>query len=269
MKVIIFLFVVAVAAIGAAIPSPQALDKTGCEMNCQKCHSVTIEEIREILNNMKTPEVEVLKVEESPVKGLWEVSISNKGQPGLFYLGFAKSHLISGSLTEVSTGKNKTMEKFARLQESRRIEFSKIPLHQALVIGDTASPKKVAVFTDPDCPHCSNLHQEMEKVLLERKDIAFYVILFPLSIHPDAYWKSKSIVCKKSITMLADAFAQKTLPKPDCDTDQVDVNIRLAEALGITGTPVLVLPDGRVHSGTMSADRIIDFVDGVRPNKPN
>jgi len=34
--------------------------------------------------------------------------------------------------------------------ESRRVDFSKIPLGQALVMGDAASPQKVAVFTDPD-----------------------------------------------------------------------------------------------------------------------
>jgi hypothetical protein len=42
------------------------------------------------------------------------------------------------------------MERLTALQEARRVDFSKIPLGQALVMGDPLSPRKVAVFTDPD-----------------------------------------------------------------------------------------------------------------------
>jgi thiol:disulfide interchange protein DsbC len=128
----------------------RAFDKTGCEMDCQKCHTITNEDVREILKNLKAPEAEILKVQASPMKGLWEVSIMNKGRPGLFYVDFSKNFVVSGSIVEVKTGKNVTMEKVTQLQQSRRVDFSKIPLGQALVMGDAASPRKVAVFTDPD-----------------------------------------------------------------------------------------------------------------------
>jgi thiol:disulfide interchange protein DsbC len=103
----------------------------------------------------------------------------------------------------------------------------------------------------------------MEKVLKERKDIAFYILLFPLAMHKDAYWKSKSIVCNRSLKMLEDAFAKKEIPQPECDTKEIDANMKVAEALGITGTPALVLPDGRVHTGMMPAKELIDFINGV------
>jgi thiol:disulfide interchange protein DsbC len=106
----------------------------------------------------------------------------------------------------------------------------------------------------------------MEKVVKERKDIVFYIILYPLSFHKDAYWKSKSILCNQSIKMLEEAYAKKEIPKPECDTKAIDSNIKIAEALGITGTPALVLPDGRVHTGMMPAKQLIDFIDG--PPKP-
>ncbi len=131
-------------------PALQAFDNTGCDMNCQKCHTITNDEVRGILKNLRAPDAEILKVELSPMKGLWEVSINNKGKPGLFYVDFSKNYILSGSIVEVKTGKNKTMEQLTRIQESRRVDFSKIPLNRALVMGDAASPLKVAVFTDPD-----------------------------------------------------------------------------------------------------------------------
>ena len=130
--------------------------------------------------------------------------------------------------------------------------------------GDILAPLKVAVFTDPECNFCEKLHKEMKQVLQERRDIVFYVLLYPLSFHKDAYWKSKSILCNQSLKMLDEAFARKEIPRLECETKEIDANIRLAEALGITGTPTLVLPDGRVHSGTLPAKQLIAFIQGSR-----
>jgi thiol:disulfide interchange protein DsbC len=242
----------------------QALDKSGCEMDCQKCHTITNQEAKEILQNMKIPGEEILKVQLSPVKGLWEVSFLNKGKPSVIYVDFFKSFILPGPVVEVKGGKNKTQERIAKIQESRRVDFSKILLNQGLVMGDVLAPHKVAVFTDPECNFCENLHKEMKQVLQERKDIVFYVLLYPLSFHKDAYWKSKSVLCNRSLKMLEEAFARKEIPRLECETKEIDANIKLAESLGITGTPTLVLPDGRVHSGTLPAKQLIAFIQGKR-----
>jgi hypothetical protein len=105
--------------------------------------------------------------------------------------------------------KEKPSTQPAGKQESRNADFARIPLKNALVMGNSTAPLRVAVFTDPDCSYCGSLHREMEKVVRERQDVGFYIILFPLSSHKDAYWKSKSILCNKSLKMLEDAFAGK------------------------------------------------------------
>ncbi|GAB4424435.1 MAG: hypothetical protein OHK0032_19000 [Thermodesulfovibrionales bacterium] len=100
----------------------------------------------------------------------------------------------------------------------------------------------------------------MKKVVNERKDIAFYIKMFPLKIHPGAYEKAKAIVCEKSLTLLENAFDKKELPKPKCETSVIDENIKLAEKLGISGTPALILPDGRVIPGAVEAKTLIDLI---------
>jgi protein-disulfide isomerase len=157
--------------------------------------------------------------------------------------------------------KEKRSAEPAGKQESRDAEFATIPLKNALVMGNSAAPLKVAVFTDPDCSYCATLHQEMEKVVQVRKDVGFYIILFPLSIHKDAYWKSKSILCNKSLKMLEDAFAGKKIPKTECDLKDIDEALKLGEPLGIKGVPAMVFPDGRVRAGSMPARQIIELID--------
>jgi len=101
----------------------------------------------------------------------------------------------------------------------------------------------------------------MKKVVAERKDIAFYIILYPLPMHKEAYGKSKAILCEKSLALLEAAFEKKPLPKPKCDTKAVDENIKLAEKLGISGTPAVIFPDGTLLPGAIEAEAIIRQVD--------
>lgn len=102
----------------------------------------------------------------------------------------------------------------------------------------------------------------MKKVLEKRKDIVFYLKLFPLvKLHPKAYEKSKAIVCEKSLALLEDNFAGKGLPEPKCNTTEVDENLKLRERLGITGTPAIILPDGGIVPGYKDADSLILMID--------
>jgi thiol:disulfide interchange protein DsbC len=101
----------------------------------------------------------------------------------------------------------------------------------------------------------------MKKVLEKRKDIAFYIMLFPLPMHKDAYGKSKAIVCEKSLQLLDDAFERKQIPPPKCETTAIDDNIKLGQSLGVSGTPAMILPNGILESGYRDADAIISLID--------
>ncbi len=253
------LFAAATLAPGGGNPA-QAFSPTGCEGDCTKCHSINNQEVKDLLHRLKIPQAEIVKIQISPIKGLWEIAVNNKGKPGLFYVDFSKQYIVSGSILEIKTGANKTSEQLGKMQPVRRVDFSKIPLENALVLGSWKAPLKVAVFTDPDCPYCGKLHEELEKLIQERKDVAFYIFMFPLMMHKDAYWKSKSIVCHKSLKMLADAFAHKEIPKTECHTREIDENIKLGQGMGITGTPSLVFPDGRLTTGFLTAKQLSDIL---------
>jgi thiol:disulfide interchange protein DsbC len=239
-----------------------AFGEGGCDGDCNKCHTINKAEALDIMNKLKVPDVKVLGVSMSPIKGIWEVSVDSQGKRGIFYVPFSKHYVIQGSIIEVATGADKTSEQYRVLQESRKIDVSKISLKNALVLGDKKAKKRVIIFTDPECPFCERLHEEMKKVVEMRKDIVFYIRLFPLKMHPDAYWKAKSIMCNKSLQMLDDNFAKKPIQRTECETNEVDNTIKLAEKLGITGTPTIILSNGKMHSGAMSAEQLIEFIDG-------
>ncbi|MDA8432272.1 MAG: DsbC family protein [Nitrospiraceae bacterium] len=230
----------------------------GCEEDCQKCHSLEKNEVRQILTKLRADDADVLDIKMSPVRGLWEVTVDEKGKKGVLYVGFSKKYVMPGPIFAVDTAENKTQESLsaANRPADRYIDVSKIPLDDALVMGDRNAPKRVIVFTDPDCPYCAKLHAELKKVVTERRDISFYLKLMPLPFHPDSHWKSESIVCAKSLEMLDLNFSKKPVPKPSCTTKVVDETIRVGKELGITGTPTLIMPDGLVVFGTRDAKTI-------------
>jgi len=254
-----FLFVVAFSSFFSSGHS--ALAFSGCEENCQKCHSLSNDEVNIILNKLNAREAKILKVQMSPIKGLWELAIDNKGQRSVLYIDFSRKYVIAGQIIEVNAAVNKTRERIDELNKDKRINLSGIPLKEALVLGSNTAEKKVIVFTDPDCSFCSKLHQELKKVTAQRMDIAFYLKLFPLKIHTDAYWKAKSIVCSRSLRLLEDNFENRAIPRSDCNSGEVDENIKIAEKNGITGTPTIIYPDGSIYSGFIDAEKLMKGVD--------
>ncbi len=239
----------------------------GCEQDCQKCHSLSKEEAKQIFAKLQAPDIEVIEIKMSPIGGLWEVTFENQGMRGMTYIGFSKKYVMGGQIYEVDTASNKSQERLQKMGDEapKYITPSTVPLDNALLLGEKDARHKVIVFTDPDCPFCGKLHAELKKVVAETKDIAFYLKLIALPMHPDAHWKSQSIICSKSLRLLEDNFEQKPVPKPDCDTKAVDENIDFAKKNDITGTPTLIMPDGRVVVGGRDAKTIIDMV--MNPKK--
>jgi thiol:disulfide interchange protein DsbC len=226
------------------------------------CNTISPSEIQDVLKSINANNAKVLYIKKAPLSGLCEVAIDRGGQPSIFYFDIAKTHLIFGNLVEMKTMKNRTAQSMTEIQDKKRIDISKISLIAALVLGDLKAEKKVVIFTDPDCPYCRDLHKVMKQISDKRKDIAFYIKMYPLEMHKDAYWKSKSIVCNNSMQLLQDCFDGKEIAKTDCNTEEVDNTLKLTKSLGITGTPAIILPDGRLRIGSMPEAELTKLIDG-------
>ncbi|OHE60585.1 MAG: hypothetical protein A2Z47_04055 [Thermodesulfovibrio sp. RBG_19FT_COMBO_42_12] len=255
-KFILILFV-AISITGLLfIRNTHSIDK--CDHDCTTCHQTTKDEMLNLIKE-GIPDVKIIEVRPAPLKGLWEVAIETKGQKGVVYIDFSNKYIVSGSIFDIATKTNLTGE---RLFNLNKVDISQIPLDNALLMGDKDASKKVIIFTDPECPYCGKLHQEIKKVLEKRKDIAFYIKLLPLvKLHPKAYEKSMAIVCEKSLNLLEDSFAGKSLPEAKCKTSEVDENLKLGERLGLRGTPAIILPGGGIIPGYKDADSIISLID--------
>lgn len=252
-KTLMLIVFVSLAVFSCAAPDwASAFQGAGCMGDCRDCHTLTNEDAGKLLKADKfNARINDIKI--SPVKGLWQVELTQNDKPVIVYVDFSKKYLVQAQFTK--------LEELGEPAPLKKVDVTKIPLDGALVYGSAKAEKKVIVFSDPDCPYCKKLHDDIKGIVSKRKDIAFYIKLFPLQMHPEAYAKSKTVICKKSTKLLDDAMAGKPLPKPDCKAEEVDNNLKLGEELGIRGTPAIIFPDGRLLPGYLPPDALIELME--------
>ncbi len=221
---------------------------------CVDCHSITKEETQQILGSMVD---KVNRVEFAEVPGMWVVEIEKGSRKLPVYIDFSKKYLLSGNVIRLEDKENVTKNRAARMN---KIDISKIPLADALILGKPSAKTKIIVFTDPQCPYCGKLHDELKEVVRRDPEIAFLIKLFPLPMHPEAHAISESIVCNNSMEYLERSFAGEPVPAPNCEIPVVDQTIEIGKQLGIRSTPTLVMPDGLVVPGYKKAEALLAII---------
>lgn len=232
-----------------------AMSADGCGAGtCNDCHSITREETALLLVTMVD---QVNSVEFSEIPGMWVAEVEKGGRKLPVYIDFSKQYLVSGNVIRLGDKENLTQKRSAQMN---KVDFGTIPLDDALLLGQPTAKTRVVVFTDPECPYCRKLHDELKEVVRIDPDIAFLIKLFPLKMHPNAYGISKSIICHDSMEFLELSFAGKPLPPANCETNVVDQTLALGPSLGVTSTPTLILPDGLVVPGYKKAADLLTMI---------
>lgn len=196
------------------------------------------------------PKMLVESVVKTPYAGLYEVYMNGQ----IVYTDEKFSFLIAeGHLVDSKTRKDITTERLADLS---KIDFASLPLEQAIKVVKGNGSRKMAVFSDPDCPFCKRLEQnELSKIT----DVTIYTFLMPLEqLHPDAANKAKAIWCSPDRAKAWQDWALNgQLPKKpgNCDAPLERV-AALAKKLGVTSTPTIFFADGKRMLGAYPADEI-------------
>ena len=107
------------------------------------------EDMISILKSFNMPQARVLSIRTSPIDGMWEVAIENEGQRFVVYVDSSKRYITPGPFIDYANHKDITRERNDELNRDRKIDLSKIPLQDALVIGKADARVRIVVFTDP------------------------------------------------------------------------------------------------------------------------
>jgi thiol:disulfide interchange protein DsbC len=106
-------------------------------------------EMSPILEKINMPKAKVLAIRPSPVEGWWEVGVENNGRRFVIYVDSSKKYITPGPFIDYANQKDITRERIEELNKDRKIDVSRLPLGDALLLGQTGAPVRVVVFTDP------------------------------------------------------------------------------------------------------------------------
>lgn len=182
-------------------------------------------------------------VTKTPVPGLWEVFAEGE----IFYADDKGSYFIAGgNLLEIKSKKNLTRE---RLNKLTAINFSDLPLQQAIKQVRGKGTRVFATFEDPNCGYCKRFARDLQKL----DDVTIYTFLYPI-LSPDSRSKSKAIWCAENRAKAwNDWMIDNVAPKGDgakCDA-AIEANVALGRKLRVNGTPAIFLANGERVTGAI------------------
>lgn len=201
-----------------------------------------------------------------PAVNLYELHLKNNTNlaftnPNIDYF------LLAGEIIDAKNKKSITAER--ELVNVQRF-FNGLPTNKAITIKYGKGTRKVAIFTDPDCPYCKATDQDIHKKMTNQ-DITFYYYMNPLRIegHEQAPLKAKKIWCSpdKGKAWL-NWINNGILPNnPGTCPNPVDETKALSDRVGFNSTPILVFDNGLVWKGQTTASQIQEILKKAAPAK--
>jgi thiol:disulfide interchange protein DsbC len=202
------------------------------------------------------PDIPIESVRPSPVEGIYELNL--RGGTVFYGTGDGR-YLFAGDLYQLGDSELINLAEAGRT-ESRRELMAGVRTSDMVVFSPTGETRAVInVFTDVDCGYCRKLHQEVPR--LNELGIEVRYLAYPRAgIGSQSYQKIVSAWCaddpNSAITALK---AGKSIPDATCE-NPVANQYQLGHEVGVSGTPAIVLEDGRLLPGYMPADDLAQTI---------
>lgn len=193
------------------------------------------------------PEHKLDSLKKVPFLGLYEVVLGED----VFYVDEKAEYFFFGHVVDAKTRNSLTNDRVQEIKAARRVPLDTLPLQYAIktVKGDGA--RKLAVYTDPNCPYCKKL----EKELLSIDNITIYTLLYP--VLNGSMELSKKIWCAENQIKAWDDFMLRNVApaSKECETP-LDALVKSGRENRVSGTPTLIFADGSIVGGLIPAAAI-------------
>lgn len=217
--------------------------------------------VRRMLQEKLRGDGAIESVQKAPWADLYEVVVRGPDGPQLFYVDSAASVIISGQAIDAKSGRNLTQERLTKLSS---IKWQSLPFDSAVTYVRGTGRRKIAIFSDPNCPFCKRFEKDLAKL----NDLTVHIFLYPV-IKPESVTQTKAVWCSKDRAKAwNDLMLRDIQPsaKPDCDTP-VEKLVALGHKLGANSTPTWFLETGERYQGALPLDEVTRLLDAASPAK--
>jgi len=199
-----------------------------------------------------------VQVKDTPVPGLYEVTLDGQ----VFYLTGDGRYAFQGNLIDLKTRRNLTEP---AKQKARVALLKTLPLDKTITYPAKGEQKReIWVFDDLDCPYCRKLHAIYPK--LQAAGVTIHVLFYPRNgLGSDSYYGAIRVWCAQDRRKAFDeAMETGRVPNTKVCRHPVNEHLALAQKIGVTGTPFMVLDNGEVIPGYVPPKMLIEHLVGKR-----
>lgn len=202
------------------------------------------------------PDIPIESVASSPIPGIYALELAG----GTVFYGTADGrYLFAGDLYRLGDDELTNLAEAGRAEKRRELMDDVARDDMVVFSPDGTTKAAVSVFTDVDCGFCQKLHQEVPK--LNDMGIEVRYLAYPRAgVGSASYRKIVSAWCaddpKAALTRLK---ARQPVPNATCPNPVAD-QLELGRAVGVSGTPAIVLEDGTILPGYMPAEQLAEAV---------
>lgn len=196
-------------------------------------------------------QLEIVSLNATPLSNIYEVEL-NTGE--VLYSDVSGDYLFAGDMYQTTTAGLLNLSAGKR-QERNLEKLAMVPEAEMIVFTPDVIKATITVFTDVDCTYCRALHRDLEKLMAAGIQVRY--MAYPRGgEEAESYTKMISVWCsddrKKTLTQAKNG---QNIPERNCDSPVLS-HYQLGNEFGISGTPALVFPDGRVIPGYLETDRL-------------
>lgn len=213
--------------------------------------------IRKVLE-AKIPDGKVLSIRRLPYAGLYEVAVQRTDGTRVYYTDESAQVILAGAnVIESRTGRSLTEE---RLRQLTAIDWSKLPFQWAVTTRRGDGRRKIAIFSDPNCPYCRTFERDLARL----DDITVHIFMYPV-IKPESVRQTKSVWCSKDRARAWNDLMLRDI-EPTASTEcanPIEDLVALGKKLGATSTPTWFLPNGDKYQGALPMSGVISLLDAT------
>ncbi len=213
---------------------------------------------KEILAGVKNlaPTAKVSSVVETPIKGVSEIVIETGRGGEVYYISNDGKYLLNGNMIDTTSREDLTENKKSGIRkgivekfgEKQRIDFIPDDMKHHLT-----------VFTDIDCGYCRKLHNQIDEY--NAMGIGISYLFFPRSgINTPSFDKAVTVWCSEDQqAAMTNAKSGVNIEQKKCD-NPVKEQYEAGKAAGVTGTPAMVLDNGKLLPGYLPPQALLDRI---------
>ena len=197
------------------------------------------------------PDLPIVSVSTAPIPGMIAIELSGGS---VLYASNDGRYLIAGDLYEMGDTLVNIAEQ-ARDEKRKELIAGVSPSDMAIFPAQGKRKAVITVFTDVDCTYCRKLHKEVPQ--MNKMGVEVRYLAYPRGgVGSPGYDKLVTAWCS---TNRQDAITRmkrgEELPPKTCE-NPVAHEYELGHLAGLSGTPAIVLEDGRMVGGYLSADQL-------------